>query len=118
MGGRLRTLLRSPRLQTSMLLALALGVHLLDPQPLETLRLKAFDLLQQTQTASAANADGPSSTSTSRACPASASDPWPRTEMAALVDVKIRSRLVQSHLIKPALKLRHEAFRERQCRET
>jgi len=33
--------------------------------------------------------------------------------MEALVDVRIGSRSVISYLMKPVLKLRHEAFRER-----
>ena len=76
----------SPRLQTSILLALALGLRLLDPQPLETLRLKAFDLLQQTQAASETSGHVAIVDIDEQSLSRLGQWPWPRTEIATLVD--------------------------------
>ncbi len=85
-GERLRKLLGNPRLQASALLALALGLRLLDPQPLETLRLQAFDLLQRTQSVSVTGSRVTIVDIDERSLSRLGQWPWPRTEIAALVD--------------------------------
>jgi len=68
-----------------MLLLLALGLRLLDPQALETLRLQAFDLLQRSQTAVSANAHVAIVDIDERSLSELGQWPWPRTEIATLV---------------------------------
>lgn len=85
-AGRLQKLWNSSRLQASIILVLALGLRLLDPQLVETLRLQAFDLLQRTQTATAANPNVTIVDIDEQSLARLGQWPWPRTEIAALVD--------------------------------
>ena len=77
---------RSPRLQATIILVLALGLRLLDPQALETLRLQTFDLLQRSQPASATGSGVVIVDIDEKSLSRLGQWPWPRTEIAALVD--------------------------------
>ena len=85
-GGGLHRLWSSPRLKACALLVLALGVRLLDPQPLETLRLQTFDFLQQTQTRQTTESRVAIVDIDERSLASLGQWPWPRTEIAALVE--------------------------------
>ena len=89
-------LLGSPRLQASLLLALVVGLRLLDPQPLEALRLQAFDLLQRTQSTPSTmmNAGVTIVDIDEKSLSRLGQWPWPRTEIAALVEHLIEAGAV------------------------
>ncbi|MGH1478752.1 MAG: CHASE2 domain-containing protein [Geminicoccales bacterium] len=83
---RITRLWRRPWLQGGILLIFALSLRILDPQPLETLRLYAFDLLQQTQQVSISDPGVTIVDIDERSLAKLGQWPWPRTEIATLVD--------------------------------
>ncbi|MEZ5935208.1 MAG: adenylate/guanylate cyclase domain-containing protein [Alphaproteobacteria bacterium] len=85
-GRRFTKLWGSPRLQACLLLVLALGLRLLDPAPLEALRLQTFDLLQRSQSDRAADQHVAIVDIDEESLARLGQWPWPRTEIALLVD--------------------------------
>ena len=76
----------SARLQALLLLALALGLRLLDPAPLEALRLQTFDLLQRSQAERRSDQHVAIVDIDEESLARLGQWPWPRTEIAVLVD--------------------------------
>jgi len=78
-----------PRLKACLLLALALGLRILDPQPVEFLRLQVFDLLQTSQVNSVVEQHVTIVDVDEESLSRLGQWPWPRTEIAELVEALI-----------------------------
>lgn len=76
----------SPRLLACVLLFLALAIRLLDPQPIETLRLQSFDLLQKSQPHPIKDPGVTIVDIDEQSLARLGQWPWPRTQIAQLVE--------------------------------
>ena len=85
-GRALRILKPSARLQASLFLLAALAVRLLDPQPLESLRLKYFDLLQSVHPPASSQNHVAIVDIDEESLAELGQWPWPRTRIAEMVD--------------------------------